>query len=165
MKKLVQALPGEIYAIPLFLSDRPVTENFSREKFDTPDKEFAFLRVIEDRGGSGFIVEVFNLTGSFTTDPDEILKAPRLFSPVATSGLGIYKKRWRKVHSQADYDKERDSNFSEIKLVIGPPNDLRLWQNDKETPIDQSTAKKYELWDIWMSDQLEKRIITELAKA
>lgn len=163
MKKLVHVEPGEIYAIPLFLSDRPVNENFSREKFDGDDKEFCFCRIIEDRLGSGIIVEVFNIKGNLKTDLETIINSPRLFRPIAIAGLGIYKKRWRKIHTQENYDREKDSHYSKIQLVLGPRDARRLWQNGVETPITVEQAKEYESWVVWVTDQLEKRIIQELS--
>ena len=163
MKKLVEVRPGEIYAIPLFLSDRPANENFSREKMDGEDKEFCFCRIIEDQLGSGIIVEVFNIKGNLTTDLESIINSPRLFRPVAIAGLGIYKKRWRKIYTQENYDKENDSLYYMIQLVIGPRDTPRLWQNGTETPITHEQAKDYEPWVVWVTDQLEKRIIQELS--
>ena len=162
MKKLVEVRPGEIYAIPLFLSDRPVSENFSREKMDGEGKEFCFCRIIEDQSGSGIIVEVFNIKGSLHTGLESILNSPRLFRPVAIAGLGIYKKRWRKIHTQENYDREKDSHYSNIQLVIGPRDAPRLWQNGVETPITLEQAKDFEPWVVWVTDQLERRIIQEL---
>lgn len=163
MKKLVNVEPGEIYAIPLFLSDRPVNENFSKDKFVGEDKKFCFCRIIEDKLGSGIIVEVFNLIGDLNTDLESIIKSPRLFRPIAVAGLGIYKKRWRKIHVQENYDKEKDSQYSNMQLVIGPRDAPRLWQNGVETPITMSQAKEYESWTIWITDDLEKRIIEALS--
>lgn len=159
MKKLVQVSPGEIFAIPLFLSEEPATKSFSRYNFNEGDNNFAFCRIIEDQKGSGIIIEVFNKVGYLNTNIDVIISSGRMFKPVAISGLGIEKKRWRKIHTQENYDKERDSLYSEIQLVYGPPDNLRLWQNGQVTPINTEKAENYEFWKIWMTDQLEKRII------
>lgn len=159
MKKLVKVNPGEIYAIPLFVSDQPDVKSFAREKYGASAGEFAFCRIIEDRGGSGIIVEVFKYTGEQNADPSSILISSRLFPPIAISGLGIAKKRWRLLHADESFDKEKDAKYSEITLVLGPDNDLRLWQNGVETPITLEASRQYELWVIWSSSQVEKRIL------
>lgn len=162
MKKLVNAKGGEIYAIPLFLSDIPENKSFAKDKFLEKGKEFSFCRIIEDLIGGGILIEVFDLIGNLDQDMTTIIHANRLFSPVAVSGLGIYKKRWKKIYEQNDYDKFKDSNFSEIKLIAGMAGNFKLWQGGKKTPISDEEAKKYEIWKIWRESQLEKRIIKEL---
>lgn len=162
MKKTTKLIAGEIYAIPLFLSDVSSIKSFSRNKFEDKGKEFAFCRIIVDKQGGGSLIEVFDLVGDLHQDLESIIKSERLFDPIATSGLAMSKKRWKKLHTQEHYDKEKDSNYSEIKLVLGTNDDLRLFQNGKETPISETEAKKYEMWKIWMPAQLEKRIIEEL---
>ncbi len=162
MKKLVTLNGGEIFAIPLFLSDEKSTKSFARNKFTDKGKEFVFCRIIEDRQGSGYLTEIFDLVGNFDESLDNILQSKRLFQPIAITGMAITTKRWRKVHLQEDYDKERDSKYSEIKLVLGSYDDLSLWQNGQETEISETEAENYERWQIWMPSQLEKRIIKEL---
>ncbi len=162
MKKLVNAIGGEIFAIPLFLSDISDLVSFKKDEFNNKGKEFVFCRVIEDKMGGGFFIEVFDLVGNINEDLETIIHSKRLFRPVAFSGLGIYKKRWKKLYTQENYDKEKDSQYSQIQLVLGSSNDLRLWQNGKESQINEITAKKYEKWQIWSASQLERRIIEEL---
>jgi len=52
-------IPGELYAIPLFLSDvhdmHRVILNVLRGK----DSQFAYCRIIADLGSAGFLIEVF----------------------------------------------------------------------------------------------------------
>ena len=107
-------------------------------------------------------MEIFDIVGDLNQDLESILKAKRLFRPIAMVGMGISTKRWRKIHEQVNYDKEKDSKYSEIQLVLGTNENLRLWQNGKEIEISEHEAKKYEMWKIWMPAQLEKRIIKEL---
>ena len=159
MKKLVNVSPGEIYAIPLFVSDQPELKSFAREKFDSSAGDFGFCRIIEDRGGSGIIVEVFKYIGDLDAVPSMIVGSGRRFPPIAISGLGILRKRWRLRHSNEAFDKEKDASYSQITLVLGAADDLRLWQNGVETPINQVAAKQYELWNIWPAFQVEKRIL------
>ena len=153
---------GEIYAIPLFLSDEKSTKSFARNKFTDRGKEFVFCRIIEDRQGSGYLTEIFDLVGDLNESLEKIISSNRLFQPIAITGMAITTKRWRKVYVQEDYDKERDSNYSDIKIVLQDGDDYSLWQNGKETEISETEAKNYERWQIWMPSQLEKRIIKEL---
>jgi len=162
MKKLVELQEGEIYAIPLFVSDIPSHKSISKSKFEDKGKEFAFCRIIENKKGSGYFAEVFDLVGDLQQDLESIITSKRLFRPIAITGMGITKKRWRKVHTQENYDKEKDSNVSKIQLVLGTSDDFRLWENGKEISITEIEAKSYEMWKIWMPAQLEKRIIKEL---
>jgi len=162
MKKLVTLYGGEIFAIPLFVSDIPSNKSFSRNKFEDKGKEFVFCRIIEDKEGGGFFAEIFDLVGSLDQNLESIITAKRLFRPLAISGIGIYKKRWKKLYTQVPYDKEKNSNASNIQLVLGTNDDLYLWENGKKTPVSEEEATKYEMWKIWMPSQLEKRIIEEL---
>lgn len=165
MKKLVEVQGGEIYAIPLFLSNVLDNKSFSRDKFKDRGKEFVFCRIITDKGGGGIFIEVFDLIGHLKQSLESIISSKRLFRPIAVSGLGIYKKRWKKLYVQEPYDKEKDSKYSEIQLVLGVNEDLRLFQNGEEIPINDVDAKKYEMWNLWRASQLEKRIIEELSSA
>lgn len=162
MKSLEKLKGGEIFAIPLFVSDIMDNISFSRNKFEDKGKEFAFCRIIYNKKGSGLIIEVFDLIGTLNQDLESIISSKRLFRPIAVTGLGIYKKRWKKLYEQKDYDKETHSNYSEIQLVLGAGDDLRLWQNGQEKSINQTEAKKYELWTMWRASHLEKRINSEL---
>lgn len=162
MGNLVELQGGEIFAIPLFISDIPSHKSFSRDKFDDKGKEFAFCRIIENKKGSGYLAEVFDLVGYLKQDLESIITSKRLFRPIAVTGMGITKKRWKKIHVQENFNKETDSKASEIQLVLGTSDNFRLWQNGKETAISEIEAKNYEMWKIWMPAQLEKRIIEEL---
>lgn len=151
---------GEIYAIPLFLSNVPRDTRFKKSDFEGAGKLYCFARVVSLEGAKGNIIEIFNHTGSLDTPIEEIVAAPLLFRPVACSGLGIQKKRWRRVGRQQTYDKELDSDYSGIELALrdGP----RLWRGGKSFPLPKADFKKYERWTIWFPDHLEKRIIEAL---
>ena len=60
VNKLANVAGGEIFAIPLFLSDRSELERFKKSDFLGEDKKFAYCRVIKDLGGGGILIEVFN---------------------------------------------------------------------------------------------------------
>ncbi|WP_299181596.1 Imm26 family immunity protein [uncultured Aquimarina sp.] len=163
MNKLANVSSGEIYAIPLFLSAEKDTKSFSRDKFQNKGKEFAFCRIIEDLKGGGILVEVFDYIGTLDESLSDIIKSNRLFPPISTSGLGIGKKRWKKIHLQDNYDQEKDSEYSEITLVAGTYDDLSLWKGGKTIgSISEVESEKHEKWIVWRASNLEKRIIKEL---
>lgn len=167
MKKIKS---GGIYAIPMFLPGhgkdgdmKENTVNYSKQSFKDRGQEFAFCRIIEDLGSSGILIEVFDIIGRLDTDPLKIVSSGRLFSPVLVFGLGIKKKRWKLISDKLNYDPERDSNFSEIKIVKGiPPSLLELWHNHELTPISESEALRYDKWKILYPTDLEEMIKDKL---
>src|SRR5690554_731367 len=163
MSKTLVINSGDIYAIPLFISEEKDNKSFARIKFQDKGKEFTFCRIIEDLKGGGFIAEVFDLVGSLDEPLSNITDSGRLFPPISISGLGIAKKRWKKIHTQESYDEEIDSKFSEITLVAGTSDDYKLWKGGTSLGnITEIEAEKYEKWIIWRASHLEKRIIKEL---
>ena len=159
---LVHVQPGEVVAIPLFLTSEPALTRFRTKAFQDRGDEFVFCRVIEQRGGAGIIVEVFDRVGGLGTDIADVTAADRLFRPVAITGLGIHKKRWPRMGVCDPYDRERDSGYSQIQLVLSPYDCPRLWQDGVETPTDVETAKEYESWRLWSAPDLEQRIVDAL---
>jgi len=164
VNKLANIRGGEIFAIPLFLSDRSELERFKKYDFLGEDKQFAYCRVIKDLGGGGILIEVFTLIDGLSPEIEDIIKSGRLFPPIAINGLEIYKKRWLKVGQQEKYDCEIDSHFSQIQLVLPalPYESPRLWQNGQEKYISADESNHYEKWIVWLSSHLEKRIIETL---
>ena len=162
--KLANVSGGEFFAIPLFLSDRSDLDRFKKADFLGQDKKFVYCRVIDDLGGGGIFIEIFNLVNGLSPELEAIIQSGRLFRPIAISGIGIYKKRWVKIGKQEDYDKENHSQFSKIQLVLQPmPNESpRLWQNGQERHISFEESNHYESWRIWSASHLEKRIIETL---
>lgn len=150
--------PGDIFAIPLFLQQVPTLTDFKRQKFQDRGKEFAFCRLISSLGGGGYLFEVFNFLGSLQTPQADILESSRLFPPIAASGLGIKKERWKRMYGTSNYDRERDSQYSEIGLVLGEAPNLRVWNNGTESPISDEAAANLERWVVWLPPQLEQRI-------
>jgi len=163
-KKLV-VNSGDVYFIPLFLYEESSTKSFSRYKFGGEEQEFCFFRIIDDHLGAGILIEIFNCVGGIETDMNEILSSQRLFKPIYISGLGISKKRWRKVGETKNYNKETDSNYSSIQFLIGMPGEFRLWCNDMESDIDSSQdIDDVEEHIIWTSMQVEKRVLKVLGR-
>ncbi|MGU5677859.1 Imm26 family immunity protein [Aeromonas hydrophila] len=155
---------GDVYSIPLFLTDVSGLKSFSRYDFTKEGMTFCFARIIEDRGGSGLIIEVFNIQGGIETSVSEIVNSSRLFNPVAIAGEAIKKKRWRLVGS-TDYEKERDSHYSGITFLIGPRDNRSIWKGGVEIPIDDdSNYHGFEEYIIWPAVQIERRIVHEFEK-
>lgn len=155
---------GDIYSIPLFVSHDSSLKSYSTYNFGLDGQEFCFLRVIEDLVGAGILVEIFRCKGGLDTPIDNITQAPRLFEPVTITGSGIHKKRWRKIGSTKDYDKERDSEISKIKLVMGGYEDPRIWHHHQmRRPHGNEDIGKIEDAIMWRAHQLEKRVIKALA--
>lgn len=154
---------GDVYSIPLFLTDVSGLTSFSRYDFTKEGMTFCFARVIEHRGGSGLIIEVFNIQGRIDIPLSEIISSSRLFNPVAVAGEAIKKKRWRLVGS-TDYDKERDSKYSEITFLIGPRENRSIWKGGRGLSIENSTHSGIEEFIVWPAVQIERRIVHELEK-
>ena len=106
-------IPGEVYAIPLFLTDIHPMTRVSLKDLRGDDKKFAYCRIIEDRGSGGILVEVFNKVGTLDISIEEVVESMRLFPPVIITPLGIRKGRWRRIGKQENYNKEQDSMYSD----------------------------------------------------
>ena len=50
-------IPGEVYAIPLFLTDIHFMTRMSLKDLRGDDKKFAYCRIIEDLGSGGVMTE------------------------------------------------------------------------------------------------------------
>ena len=149
---------GEIFAIPLFIPYDTDMQRFSRKFHKEQNGQYAFCRIISDEQGGGYLIEVFSEVGGLDSNMEEIIQSPRLFRPLSITGLGIYKKRWLEVYKQENYGKEKDSKYSDIKLVMGGSKDLKLWQNREYKPITEEEAKNYEKFIVWRASHLERRI-------
>ena len=110
-------IPGEVYAIPLFLADIIDMTRVSLKDLRGDDKKFAYFRIIEDLSGRGILVEVFNKVGTLDISIEEVVESMRLFPPVTITPLGIRKGRWRRIGKQENYNKEQDSMYSDITSV------------------------------------------------
>lgn len=161
-KKLVDVTAGEIYAIPLFVSEKSPRTRFYKRDFVGARRSFAFGRVISDEQGGGLIIEVFECVGSVETEIDEIVGAGRLFRPIATTSLAIYKKRWPLIGLQADYDRERDSGYSAIELLLSPFDNPVLWRGGVKSDISIDEVGAYEPWTWHAAHKIELRIIQAL---
>ena len=155
-KIIVKVQNGDIFAIPLFVSKKNALHRFKKSDFEGPNRHFAFMRVVTPLHAGGILVEILDIEGTLTTPLSDIIQAPRLFRPVAVTGLAIHKKRWPWVGRQPGYDKERTSGFSSIELVEGTYEEPVLWRGGKKKPITPKEA----IW--WNPAALEDRIIVAL---
>ena len=73
-------IPGEVYAIPLFLTDIHPMTRVSLKDLRGDDKKFAYCRIIEDRGSGGILVEVFNKVGTLDISIEEVVESMRFIS-------------------------------------------------------------------------------------
>lgn len=128
------------------------------------DKDFAFGRVIET--SSSVLVEIFKKIGSAKTDITEILNSGIMFSPIQLFWDGIVKQRWKIIGKTENYDKSKDSNYNNLKMVFGIGEDFRLrdFSTKKETPIsrEEFNLKGYEFSTVWFPIDLENRILNNI---
>ncbi|RLJ69178.1 Imm26 family immunity protein [Pedobacter alluvionis] len=158
-KKYVEG--GEVFCIPLFWigENYDPTNPLILSKQDD-NKAFAFGRAIEDRGGAGILVEIFDLLGPIKTKCDEIVNSNRLFDPILMFWQGVRKKRWKVVCKTANYNKYVDSGYSDIKMVMeeGDGFYLKTFDTGEKSILSASDASSYESAKIWHPIHLEKRI-------
>ena len=158
-------IPGEVYAIPLFLKDILPMTRVSLKDLRGDDKKFAYFRIIEERGSGGILVEVFNKVGTLDISIEEVVESMRLFPPVTITPLGIRKGRWRRIGKQENYNKEQDSMYSDITLVSGAEGHYFLWRGGHSLGrIPDEAIEPYEQWFYWRAHHLEERIIKALTE-
>ena len=161
MKTTKEHIIGSIFCIPLFM---PKDDWKLKVKLTNEDlsKNFVFGRVIET--SSSVLVEIFNYVGCATSDVNDIIKSGIMFSPIQIFWEGIIKKRWRIIDHPTNYDKYKDSNYKDLKMVVGMDEDFRLrdLSTKTETPISSVESDKYEFSVVWFPIDLENRIIEHL---
>jgi len=153
---------GEIFCIPLFFDTGEQYNSKQKLRKEDANKNFAFGRVIE-QGGS-ILVEIFKITGTLSLNLEEITSSDLLFAPIQIFLTGVLKKRWKVIGKTENYDKYKDSNYSNINIVLGGYDNLRLYnfESNAERKITKEEARKYEMAIVWHPAQLEPRIIEEL---
>ena len=154
---------GSVFCIPLFMdkSDWKLKSKLS----DTDlDKDFAFGRVMNT--SSSVLVEIFRVIGPANMNISVITNSGIMFSPVKIFWDGIIKKRWRIIGQTDNYDKYKDSNYSNLKMAFGLDNNIRLrnMATEVEIPITREEMKNYEYASVWFPIDLEIRILTYLNK-
>lgn len=157
---------GDMHAVPLFWAEELPEKRFSKKDFAGVKGPFALLRVISNERGGGLLAEVFDTVGSLddlVESLDDVGVDKRLFRPVAVTSLPIDKGRWPLLREGDGYDKERDSGYSQIQLVVSPRSLPQLWSPATGAqPIRPEQVQQYEPWKVWMPHQLEQRIIKTL---
>ena len=158
MKKII-VTPGEIFCIPLFMPKddwKLKTKLLDKDL----DNDFAFGRVIET--GSSVLVEIFKKIGSAKTAINEVVNSGIMFSPILIWWDGVYKKRWKIIGRTENYDKNKDSSYSSLKMAFGTGDDdfrLRDLSTKKEKPISRKELAKYEFSVVWFPIDIENRIL------
>lgn len=154
---------GSLFCIPLFMmkDDWKLKTKLSEEDFS---KDFAFGRVIET--SSSVLVEIFKKIGPAETDISEIINSGIMFSPVQIFWDGIVKKRWKIIGQTENYDKTKDSNFNNLRMIFGMDNDFRLkdLSTGKEINISRDEIESHEFSTVWFPIDLENRILEKLNK-
>lgn len=160
MKEIV-ITPGEIFCIPLFMPKDDWKLKIKLTDKDL-DKDFAFGRVIET--SSSVTVEIFKKIGPANTEINQILESGTMFSPIKIFWDGILKKRWRLIGKTKDYDKFKDSNYSNLKMAFGVDGSFRLrdLSTQEELPINREELEKYEFAVVWFPIDLETRILNRI---
>ncbi len=162
MNKII-VIPGEIFCVPLFMPKDDWKLKVKLSDKDV-DKDFAFGRVIET--SSSVLVEIFNKIAPANTAISEITSSGTMFSPIQIFWDGIVKKRWNIIGKTQNYDKIKDSNYENLRMVFGIGEDFRLrnFSTKKETPISRSEfmLKGYEFSTVWFPIDLENRILTKI---
>ncbi|MFM2479669.1 Imm26 family immunity protein [Celerinatantimonas sp. MCCC 1A17872] len=156
MKKILVE-PGDIFLIPLFLHHESCIKSFSRFNFDKEGMIFCVGRVIVDAMGAGTIIEVFNRQVTNISSVD-ISNDERLFEPVVVAGEGFKKKRWRVIGHTSSYDSVTYSGYNDIKFIIGPRDNPRIWTPNGES-YPEDDIDNIERMTVWTSDQIESRIV------
>jgi len=140
---------GNIFFIPLFLPSgiKENIKNYTSFKF--PENEsYAFGRLIEKNESTGDLIEMFKYTGQIPKDKNVILNSGRLTAPIHTT-LAFDRNRWRFIFETDNYDKYKDSNYSEIAFILGTENSFDLWRGGTKQRISNDEAEKYNLWTIF----------------
>lgn len=163
MKKII-VKPGEVFGIPLFMPKDDWKLKFKLTNEDL-NKEFVFGRVIHTT--STVMVEIFNKVGNAYTELNEIVSSGIMYSPLLIFWDGIIRKRWIRIGCTENYDKYKDSNYANLKMVFGVPGDFRLreFATAKETPITREEMERnhYAYSTVWFPIHIENRIIEKLA--
>lgn len=152
--------PGNIFCIPLSLP-KDNCELYTKLQKSYSDNFFAFGRIIETT--SDVMIEVFNKIGPMSTPIEEIIQSGIMISPVKVFGDGIYKKRWKIISRSPNYDKYRDSDYANLEMVYGIPDEFRLRRlsTKEEIPItrEEMLRRKIPYATVWHPIQFEHRIL------
>ena len=149
---------GNIFFIPLFLP-LEIKENrksYSSFKFDR-NEIYAFGRLIDIDKSSGELIEIFNYIGKVPDDKNIIINSGIKFEPLHIT-MAFEKKRWRFIFETENYQKEKDSNYSQITFLLGDIDSPILWKGGLKTKISTDEAKKHREWIISPPTIIEEAI-------
>ena len=151
MKKK-EIVEGSIFCIPLFMPKDDWKLKLKLKEEDS-DKIFIFGRVIENGGGSGVLVEIFNKTGNLNTKIEDIVNSSLLINPIYIFWEGIIKERWKVVGKTSNYNKIKDSNYNEINIIFGIDDNIRIFNygsgKEKKITEDEAELLNYEYARTW----------------
>ena len=130
----VEKKEGNIFCIPLFLPNIITKPNksYTRNKFD-PSKKYAFGRIVEcdPHDESLYIVEIFQYIGKIPDNKEIIINSKLICDPIFVIEPFII-KRWRFIFEDKNYDKYKDSDYSNIKFFAVPYEEPLLWKGGKD---------------------------------
>lgn len=156
--KYVEKKEGNIFFIPLFL-EGGVKENIKNYKsYKFPDHEsYAFGRLIEGNNSTGDLIEIFSYSGKIPDNKDVIIDSGRLIDPIHIS-MAFDRGRWRFIFESDRYDRDVDSNYLNIKFILGTENSYELWKGGEKQRISDNDAKKYNFWTIFNPTKIEEAL-------
>ncbi|MDG1331782.1 MAG: Imm26 family immunity protein [Crocinitomicaceae bacterium] len=148
---------GNIFFIPLFLPNgiKDNNKSYTRKKFET-SAQYAFGRLIEIDKSAGDLVEIFNYIGTIPSDSSVITESGLMFKPFHIA-MAFSKKRWRFIFETPAYDKEKDSNYSEISFLMGNRDSPIHWKGGEKNPFGGDPSL-YERWIIHPPTKVEDMI-------
>lgn len=163
--KYFEEKEGNIFFIPLFLPNdiKDNIESYSKTNFHL-EQNYAFGRLIEINKSIGDLIEIFNYTGNIPNTKDDIIESGLMFHPLHIS-MAFSKKRWRFIFEVSSYDKEKDSNYSNISFLLGDKYDPKLWIGGKIKTINNYDTNKYDECIVYTPVEIEDMIRKYIKKA
>jgi len=158
--KYLEKEEGGIFFIPLFLPTG-IKENIKQYRsFQfAEDQMYGYGRLIEKNDSTGDLIEIFNYTGKIPASKEVVIASGRRGDPLHTT-LAFDRRRWRFIFGAGDYDKAVDSNYPQIKFLLGTENSYELWKGGKKRKVDNSEARSHSAWTILHPTRVEDAIRT-----
>lgn len=156
--EFLEKVEGGLFFIPLFLPSgvKNNLKSYTRYKFD-PNEDYAYGRLIEVDASGGDLVEIFSYRGGFPSNADVVTDTSLLFGPIRVA-MGFSKNRWRFLFADSDYDKGRDSNYSDICFLLGDESHPILWQAGSQTDLELYDTSRYSQWIVHPPTKAEEMI-------
>ena len=162
MENRIQKEEGNIFFIPLFLGldIKDNNKNYSKYKF-LPSENYAFGRLIEIDSSGGDLVEIFKYIGTIPSNASEIVNSGLLLDPIHVS-LAFNKKRWQFIFEGQNYNKSIQSNYENIKFLLGIPGNAKLWKGGVIKEIENYSMNEFNEWIVYPPTKVEKLIIEKI---